>query len=78
MADTASIGRCNTGSRSPRKISSLANPNCSSQLLAVLAVTIAINHGVAARLTSRAGETLGIAEVGVGDADISSSKFQIG
>jgi hypothetical protein len=44
----------------------------------VLAVTIAINHGIAARLTSRAGETLGIAEVGVGDADISSSKFQIG
>lgn len=58
-----STGKCKTGNLSPRKISSLATPNCSSNLAPDWMPTIAIAQGGATRLTMRAGE-IGVFDIG--------------
>ncbi len=50
------VGKCSTGNRSPRKISSLITPNWVRSLPVATVATIAPSHGVAARLTSKDGD----------------------
>jgi hypothetical protein len=54
-SQTTSTGKCKTGNLSPRNISSLATPICSSNLAPEWSATIAIAQGGATRLTMRAG-----------------------